>query len=65
MTSEEIIVYIINLYVYYLDELKNLPRNDFIHGEMTAYIETLEILQKWKKAKIFGLDFGIENKYKI
>lgn len=65
MTTEETLIYIINLLLYYLDELNDLPRNDFIHGEMTAYIETLEIVQKWNKAKTFGLDFIIENKYKI
>ena len=65
MTSEEILVFIINLFVYYLDELNALPRNDFTHGEMTAYVETLEILQKWKNAKTLGLDFLIENKYII
>ncbi len=65
MTTEEILIYIINLFLYYLDELSDLPRNDFIHGEMTAYVETLEILQKWKKSKTYGLDFVIEDKYKI
>ncbi len=33
----------------FLDELNAIPRNDFIIGEMTAYVETLEILQRRKK----------------
>ena len=65
MTSEKTIMYIINLFLNYLDELSTLPRNDFIHGEMTAYIETLEIIQNWDKAKSHNLNFDIENKYKI
>ncbi len=65
MTTEEILIYIINLFLYYLDELNDLPRSDFIHGEMTAYVETLEILQKWKKSKTYELNFVIEDKYKI
>ncbi len=65
MTTEEILVYIINLFISYLDELNELPLNDFIQGEMTAYVETLEILQHWKKSKLYGLDFNIEEKYHI
>ena len=50
---------------WYLEELNAAPRNDFTIGEMTAYVETLEILQRWKKANRYGLDFVIEDKYKI
>ena len=49
----------------FLDELNLSPRNDFTIGEMTAYIETLEILQRWEKATRHGLDFVIEDKYKL
>ena len=49
----------------FLDELNAIPRNDFTIGEMTAYVETLEILQRWEKANRHGLDFVIEDKYKI
>ena len=33
----------------FLEELNAVPRNDFTIGEMTAYVETLEILQRRKK----------------
>ena len=49
----------------FLDELNAIPRNDFTIGEMTAYVETLEILQRRKKANRYGLDFVIEYKYKL
>ncbi len=49
----------------FLDELNLSPRNDFTIGEMTAYVETLEILQRRKKANLYGLNFVIEDKYKI
>ena len=49
----------------FLDELNLSPRNDFTIGEMTAYVITLEILQRRKKATRHGLDFVIEDKYKI
>ena len=65
MNAEETIIYLIELYTQYLEELNTAPRNDFTIGEMTAYVETLEILQRWKKATLHGLDFVIEDKYKI
>ena len=65
MNAEETIIYLIQLYIQYLDELNLSPRNDFTIGEMTAYVETLEILQCWGKANCYGLDFVIEDKYKI
>ena len=49
MDAEELIEYIIELFTEYLDELEELPLNDFIHGEKTAYVETLEIIQAYKK----------------
>lgn len=65
MNAEEIIINVINLFTDYLDELKDLPRNDFIHGEMTAYVETLELFQGWKDAKKHNLDYVIQKRYKI
>ena len=65
MDAEETIIYLIQLYIQYLDELNLSPRNDFTIGEMTAYVETFEILQRWEKATRHGLDFVIEDKYKL
>ncbi len=65
MTANEIIKYIIYLFTEYLEELNNLPRNDFIHGEMTAYVETLEIIQKYQVNISKNLNYVIEEKYKI
>ena len=65
MNAEETIIYLIQLYTQYLDELSLSPRNDFTIGEITAYVETLEILQRREKATLHGLDFVIEDKYKI
>lgn len=65
MNAEKILIYIIDLFTYYLDELNSLLRNDFIHGEMTAYVETLEIIQSWNKSSQHGLNYEIEDIYKI
>ncbi len=65
MKAEEVLVYIIERFSCYLEELSELKRNKFIHGEMTAYVETLEILQYWEKSQTHGLNYPIEDKYKI
>lgn len=66
MNTEEIVYYIIDLFTDYLKELSKLKRTEFIHGEMTAYVETLEILQQhWNKAKIYGLNYEIEEIFEI
>ena len=65
MNAEALLIFIIELFNYYLKELNACPRNDFIHGEMTAYVETLEIIQYWNKSKEHGLNYEIEDKYKI
>lgn len=65
MNAEEILIYIIDLFTSYLNELKDIPINDFIHGEMTAYVETLEIIQMHQKNISDKLNYVIEEKYKI
>ena len=65
MSAKEIILYIINLYTAYLDELKAMPCTDFIHGEMTAYVETLEIIQMFQQNLTADLNYVIEDRYKI
>lgn len=65
MNGKEILTYLIDLFTHYLDQLSELPINEFIHGEMTAYVETLEILQGWVDAKEHGLNYTIQDKYRI
>lgn len=65
-TAVETLNYLIDLLVYYLEDLKNdSDGKEFISGERTAYIECLEIVQKWKHAKFNGLDFDIEERFPI
>ena len=49
MNAEETIIYLIQLYTQYLEELNAAPRSDFTIVEMTTYVETLEILSAGKK----------------
>ena len=68
MEAEEILAYLANLLLMYLDELKDAKKageNSFRYGEQTAYTECLEILQEWKGAEKIGLNFNIEKKYPL
>ncbi len=62
MKSKEIILTLTELITYYLNQLTELPRTDFVHGEMTAYVECLEILSKWEN---FGAPQDFAKKYNI
>ena len=53
------------MYPIGLEEIDKEKLDDFLYGEKTAYVECLEIIQEWKKAKAFGLDFDIEKKYPL
>jgi len=64
MNSEQVLEYMIDLLLDYVDELLE-GKGDFCYGERTAYTECLEIMQHWDKAKFKGLNFGIEKKYPL
>ena len=66
LTAEQVLAYLINILETNLTELKETKfKNEFIVGEWYAYIECLEIIEHWKKAKKFGLDYNPETKYNI
>lgn len=67
-TAEEILVYLMRLLLFYVEELKEANKTDtdkFCYGEKTAYIECLEVISCWDKAEQYGLIFNIENKYPL
>lgn len=68
MQAANILKYMIDLLLSYLEELssvKTIDENDFAYGEKTAYTECLEIVQLWEHARSYGLDFDIEKKYPL
>lgn len=65
MNSEQFINLLIDLIISVLEELKPEPLNDFIHGEMTAYVDILEQIQLHQKNTKTKLDYIICKKYKI
>ena len=68
MNTEETLIYLIDLLLFYLEELKDekdIPSQQFTYGEKTAYTECLEVLQLWKHSHEHGLDFDIEAKFPL
>lgn len=68
MNSNDTIIYLKNLLLYYLDELKHVSNHknaQFAYGEKTAYTECLEVLKLWEESAQHGLDFDIEKRYPL
>ena len=65
-TAEQVLAHLIAILESSLDELQGVGfKNEFMVGEWYAYIECLEAIFYWDKAKKFGLNYDPESKYKI
>ena len=63
--AEEILKYMISTFTDYLRGLSEKENDEFGYGEKTAYVECLEIIQQWEKAKENGLDYEIEKFFSL
>lgn len=66
--ADEVLEYITELFLSYLDELESFSTDDadgFIEGQKTAYSECLEIIQQWEHSAECGLDFDIETRFPL
>lgn len=65
-TAHDILIKITETLLKYLEELSCLEKsNEFAYGERVAYIECLEMIQRWEHADKNGLDFDIEARYPL
>lgn len=65
LTEEELLTYLTEYLISSLDELTESKSNDgFVNGEITAYVDCLEILNFWKGFERYGIT-NIEKKYQI
>ena len=65
MNNEEVLNYLSEYLIMVLDELtETKPEDGFIEGEITAFVECLEILNKWSGFDRFGIAY-IGKKYQI
>jgi len=68
LTAEEVLAKMIDVLLEYLEELyvyDNYANCQYQYGEKVAYLDCLLMITQWAKAKEYGLDFDIEDKYKI
>jgi len=66
LTAEKVLAYLIETIETNLAELLGAEfKNEFVVGEWYAYIECLEVIFYWKKAKKFGLDYNPELRYNM
>lgn len=64
-TEEQLLKYLADYLISSLDELTETKTADsFVNGEITAYVDCLEILNYWKGFKRYGIT-NIEKKYQI
>jgi len=66
LTAGQVLEFLIKTIETNLTELLGTEvKNEFVVGEWYAYIECLEVILCWKKAKKFGLDYNPEKRYNI
>lgn len=66
LTAQQVLANLIKILENNLTELLEAEfKNEYVVGEWYAYIECLEAILYWKKAKKFGLDYNPEIKYNI
>ena len=66
LNSEQVLAHLIEIIETSLSEVLGMEfKNEFVVGEWYAYVECLEVIARWKKAKKFGLDYNPEIKYNI
>lgn len=64
--AEQVLYDLIDALVENLEEISMQDKKSrFALGEVYAYAECLEVIQTWEKAKEYGLNFNLENKFKI
>ena len=65
MNAKEILIYLIETLLMYVKELSCMCLDPFTYGEKTAFIECLEILQRWEESAMYGLDIDLISMYPI
>ncbi len=61
---KQVLVCLIQTLQANLNEItESVHGNEFVCGEVYAYLECLEIIQMWRKAEKYGLCINLEEKY--
>ncbi len=66
MKADQVLLKLINLFSLYLEELSTLPeRSSFVLGEMSAFIECLEIISEWESPITHDLNCTLAQKFGV
>lgn len=67
LEAKEVLKYLIELLSEYLTEIAEIgdKENKFLCGEQIAYVECLEIIQRWENAQKNGLDYSVEKRFPL
>lgn len=65
LTAEQALAYLIKIIENGLTELSEVEPDEFVVGEWYAYVECLEIISCWRKAKEHGLNYNPEIKFAL
>ena len=64
-TAKEALMYLVRTLTAYLEDLNFNAKTPFAHGEKTAFVECLEMIQKYYGATELGLDYDVEARFPI
>ena len=66
LSATGVLAYLIRILETNLEELLSAEhKNEFVVGEWNAYIECLEVIGYWTRAKEYGLNYNPEVKFNI
>lgn len=70
LTAEETLACIAAVYLDYLQDMlaseqSQGPLSEYAEGRKSAYVETLQFIQKWENMQKYGLNFDIESVYRV
>lgn len=67
--AEEILTMMMDCLISNLEECEEEEQkgklSEFAYGSKTAYVEMLELIQRWEKAEEYGLDWDIEENFPV
>lgn len=65
MSAEALLKNMIEKMEAALCQTEEQSSDQFVLGKRYAYVECLDIIQRWEKARQCGLDYDIEKRYNI
>ncbi len=65
LNAKDTLKYLIGVLEDRLAELEESYGSQFIEGQRIAYVECLEVVQRWEEAADCGLNYDIEERFPV